>query len=320
MTLDPVAAPSTAQCKVVLPDLGECFEVFGDRIRNVLTSQDTNDRFAVIEAQTPAGSGPPLHVNSREDGLFIVQNGRYEFEIGSERIEAAPGAVVFIPREVPHTFWVAGNEPGRVLTCVWPGGYDRFFRCCSREFDTGAPDIHNVFRIGSEHGVTFLTAEGAEAHMAQRERGVGLQTRVVHASEGENAALEGSQVRFVLTAADTAGQCALLEMTAQPGCGAPLHTHSREDEVFIVQSGCYQFQLGDRNLEAGPQTVIYAACGVPHAFRVMSAEPGQMLVLTVPGAFEQYWRRCGEFGVAPDSGTAAEIGAEFGLSYPSAAR
>jgi mannose-6-phosphate isomerase-like protein (cupin superfamily) len=319
MTLDPRAARAAAQlhtpCRVVLPDQGECFEVFGDRIRYILTSEDTNAQFSLLEAETPAGSGPPLHVHAREDGFFFVQSGHYEFEIGGERIEARPGDLVFAPRDVPHTFWVGGNVPGRVLTCVWPGGYDHFFRSCSKEFDTGAPDVHKISRIGVEHGVTFLTPEGVADHMAQRQCDASLQTRIVHESEGGRAAVGDSQVRFILTQADTGGACALLELTTQPGSNVALHAHSHEDEVFIVQKGCYRFQLGEKHIEAGPQTVIYAARGVSHSFQVEGEESGHMLVLTMPGAFEEYWRRCVQFGIAPHSGEAEQLDEEYGLSH-----
>lgn len=316
MTLDPQAAAQLdARCKVVLPDQGECFGVFGDRIRYILTSEDTDAQFALLEAETPVGSGPPLHVHAREDGFFLVQSGHYEFEIGNQRIEAGPGDMVFAPRDVPHTFWVAGNEPGRTLNCVWPGGHDHYFRSCSKEFDTGAPDVQKISRIGNEHGVTFLTPEGVADHMAQRQCDASLQTRVVHENEGERVDVGDSQVRFLLTQADTCGACALLELTMQPDSSVALHVHSREDEVFIVQSGCYRFQLGKEHIEAGPQTVIYAARGVPHAFHLAGEEPGRMLVLAMPGAFEEYWRRCAKLGITPHTRDAKQVGAEYGLSH-----
>jgi mannose-6-phosphate isomerase-like protein (cupin superfamily) len=319
MTLDPRAAQSAAQldarCKVVLPDQGECFGAFGDRIRYILTSEDTDAQFALMETETPIGSGPPLHVHAREDGFFLVQSGHYEFEIGGERIEARPGDLVFAPRDVPHTFWVAGKEPGRTINCVWPGGHDHYFRSCSKEFDTGAPDVHKISRIGNEHGVTFLTPEGVTDHMAQRQCEAGLQTRVLNQGEGERATVGDSQVRFILTQADTGGACALLELTMQPGSNVALHVHSCEDEVFIVQSGCYEFQLGNERVQAGPQTVIYAARGVPHAFHVDGEEPGHVLVFTMPGAFEEYWRRCAELGIAPHSPDAEQLGGKYGLSH-----
>jgi mannose-6-phosphate isomerase-like protein (cupin superfamily) len=142
-----------------------------------------------------------------------------------------------------------------------------------------------------------------------------LQTRVVHDTEGDRAAVGDSQVRFLFTQADTCGACALLELTMQPGSSVARHVHSREDEVFIVQTGCYRFQLGEEHVEAGPQAVIYAARGVPHSFHVSGEEPGRMLVLTMPGAFEAYWRRCAELGITPYSRNAEQLGAEYGLSH-----
>jgi hypothetical protein len=40
-----------------------------------------------------------------------------------------------------------------------------------------------------------------------------------------------------------------------------------------------------------------------------------MLVLTMPGAFEAYWRRCAEFGITSHSRDAEQLDEEYGLSH-----
>jgi hypothetical protein len=44
-------------------------------------------------------------------------------------------------------------------------------------------------------------------------------------------------------------------------------------------------------------------------------EPGHVLVFTMPGAFEEYWRRCAELRIAPHSPDAEQLGGKYGLSH-----
>jgi hypothetical protein len=45
----------------------------------------------------------------------------------------------------------------------------------------------------------------------------------------------------------------------------------------MVQSGCYEFHIGGKRIEAGPETVIYAPHRVPHAFTLPVRRRGTSL-------------------------------------------
>ncbi|HEX8465998.1 MAG TPA: cupin domain-containing protein [Abditibacterium sp.] len=157
-------APSsnTGTIKIMRPGEGEIMELFGERVRAVLSCLDTGGQLALHEVETPEGAGPPLHIHREEDEIFIVQSGRYEFQIGSQCLEAEAGTVVFSPRQVPHTFCNIGEESGRLLILSLsngceplPGGCERFFQRCSQEFATGAPRASVISRIGEDCGISF---------------------------------------------------------------------------------------------------------------------------------------------------------------------
>jgi hypothetical protein len=93
---------------------------------------------------------------------------------------------------VPHTFWVRGDKPGRVLTCVWPGGYDGFMSRCAEEFATGAPEMHKLFHIGHDYGINFLTPVCADYHMSQHHTRCRLPVKVVQPGDGEAAQGNGN--------------------------------------------------------------------------------------------------------------------------------
>ena len=53
----------------------------------------------------------PLHLHRSDDEAWFVLEGALGFVRGEERLVAAAGAGVLVPRGVPHTFWNA--QPGR---------------------------------------------------------------------------------------------------------------------------------------------------------------------------------------------------------------
>ena len=64
------------------------------------------------EARLPARSpGPGSHVHTREDEAAYVISGVLTFVVGDRRFEASAGELVWLPREVPHTFANLGDEP-----------------------------------------------------------------------------------------------------------------------------------------------------------------------------------------------------------------
>ncbi|MBI1218296.1 MAG: cupin domain-containing protein [Rhodobacteraceae bacterium] len=59
------------------------------------------------------GEGPPLHVHPYDE-TFVVTEGRAQFFVGDQVIEAVAGEVVLGPKGVPHRFENLG--PGRLQT------------------------------------------------------------------------------------------------------------------------------------------------------------------------------------------------------------
>lgn len=52
-------------------------------------------------------------------------DGEVRVEVGGEAHTAGPGAVAFLPRQLPHAFVVTSPQ-ARFLTLHTPGGFDRF--------------------------------------------------------------------------------------------------------------------------------------------------------------------------------------------------
>jgi mannose-6-phosphate isomerase-like protein (cupin superfamily) len=63
-------------------------------------------------------------VHDRDEEFYYILEGTYEMQAGDERFIAEAGAMVVIPRDVPHQFRNAGAVPARALMIFRPGGFD----------------------------------------------------------------------------------------------------------------------------------------------------------------------------------------------------
>lgn len=62
----------------------------------------------------------PLHVHPNHDLLVILLKGRGTLTLGSRRLELKPGAVVSIPRGLPHGFENKGSDPAVAYATFFP--------------------------------------------------------------------------------------------------------------------------------------------------------------------------------------------------------
>src|SRR5690606_30745239 len=115
-------------------------------------STDTAGGLAVFEqlGRSPNG-GPPMHIHPGQDEFFHVLEGEYRFQVGEERLMAAPGDLVFLPRGVPHAF-IQLSEHARMLVVYQPAGdMEGFFRETAAW--TEPPGKEEVARVFAAHGM-----------------------------------------------------------------------------------------------------------------------------------------------------------------------
>jgi mannose-6-phosphate isomerase-like protein (cupin superfamily) len=87
------------------------------------------------------------------------------------------------------------------------------------------------------------------------------------------------------SAAHTAGQYTLVEITAPAGLEAPLHVHYTEDEGFYVLEGSVTIVVGNETVELAPGQHAFGPREVPHKFTV-GPEGARMIWVLTPGGFE----------------------------------
>jgi mannose-6-phosphate isomerase-like protein (cupin superfamily) len=100
---------------------------FGEPLVIHATAADTGGAFGIWEASVAPGAGPLPHAHTRETEVFRVLEGTFRFWCGDETFEGGPGTTVTLPPHVPHYWRNIGDQPGRMIGIVTPGGFEQFF-------------------------------------------------------------------------------------------------------------------------------------------------------------------------------------------------
>lgn len=119
-------------------DQGKVVRARGDLYLFKALAAQTEGHYSLFEARSITGGGVPLHRHQHDEEAVFVLEGRYQFQLGDERIELGPGDFLHVPRPTPHAF--EALEPSRMLVIVAPGGFhERYFEEGWEIID----DIHN---------------------------------------------------------------------------------------------------------------------------------------------------------------------------------
>src|SRR5712675_1372570 len=95
-----------------LPHIG----IVGDTYTILLTGDDTNGRFCLIDMHVPPDGGPPPHRHDFEE-TFILLDGEMEATFRGKKSIVSAGDTLNIPSNAPHQFHNGSSEPVRLL-CI----------------------------------------------------------------------------------------------------------------------------------------------------------------------------------------------------------
>ena len=144
------------------PGEGEATWFLNSRMVVRAGADATGGAYGLVESWIPAGFSPPLHLHRREDEAFFVLEGLVRFRCAENELVGGPGTYVFLPRDVPHTFLVEGDETAHVLTLITPGGGEGFFVDAGRTPEgpglppPGPPDVERLARVAAQYGAEIL--------------------------------------------------------------------------------------------------------------------------------------------------------------------
>jgi len=143
------------------PQQGRTIALVGDVYRFLATGEDTNGKYALIQALVSPGGGPPPHVHSREDEGFYVLEGEITFTIDGERVVATAGMFANMPVGTPHSFKNESNKPATMLVSVAPAGLEKMFMEIGVPLADGATtalpptreDVEKLLAVSPKYGI-----------------------------------------------------------------------------------------------------------------------------------------------------------------------
>lgn len=107
-------------------------------------------------------------------------------------------------------------------------------------------------------------------------------------------AMVGDTYTVLLSAEQTGGRFALIDMLIPPNAGPPPHRHDFE-ECFHVLEGSIEFTLrGDPPLRLSAGETVNIPANAPHAFRNVADGPARMLCTAVPADLEAFFAEFGD--------------------------
>ena len=106
-----------------LPHIG----VVGDTYTILLSGDDTDGRYCLIDMLVPPGGGPGPHRHDFEES-FILLEGEIEATFRGAKSVVRAGETVNIPANAPHQFHNVSDKPVRLLCLCSPSGQEDFFR------------------------------------------------------------------------------------------------------------------------------------------------------------------------------------------------
>ncbi len=122
------------------------------------------------------------------------------------------------------------------------------------------------------------------------------------ANEGVQVISTGNLYRIIADGNQTSKRYSLMEAILEPGQGAPLHIHTREDEAFFILEGEVTFYLENTEITAKKEDFVSCPPNEVRAFKNKGNSRARMLLFYSSAGIEEMTVRSGriiEQGVVP---------------------
>lgn len=137
---------------VLRPGEGRSIDLGGFRMSVKATDEETGGAFTLLQADEPAGFGPPLHVHRDTAEAFYVLEGEYVLFIEGREYRCQAGSFIFIPADVEHGFRV-GNVTSRKLNLYTPAAMLGYFDDLSAAIRSGRVEPEALAEIALKYGM-----------------------------------------------------------------------------------------------------------------------------------------------------------------------
>ena len=141
--------------KIVQQIEGRNLNILWDHQLIKLTGLDTESSVTVVYQDNPPNTQIPMHVHQNEDELYTVIEGEIEFTVDGKTTLLKGGDIIFLPRNLPHTWKVVGPDNAKVYLNIFPSGLENMFEELNK-LPAGPPDFSLVAEICGRYGISFL--------------------------------------------------------------------------------------------------------------------------------------------------------------------
>ena len=111
---------------VLRPGEGRSIDLGAFRMSVKATGEQTNGMFSLLEAEEPAGFGPPMHIHRDAAEAFYVLDGEYIIFVDDREYVCPAGSFIYIPAGLAHGFRV-GAVASRKLNIYLPAAMVGYF-------------------------------------------------------------------------------------------------------------------------------------------------------------------------------------------------
>jgi len=117
-----------SEIKIFDKDEAKRLGIAGGNYRIVISGEETDNQYAVIEMTVPPGGGPPPHSHPDTHETFYVVEGEVEFKTENGKSTVSKGGFVDIPLGgAIHCFKNTSGAFAKLLCTVMPAGLEKIF-------------------------------------------------------------------------------------------------------------------------------------------------------------------------------------------------
>ena len=116
---------------------------------------ETGGLVSVLEAEEPAGFGPPIHVHHDCAEAFYVLEGEYVMYLEDREVVCPAGSFIFIPQGARHGFRV-GEVRSRKLNFYFPASMIGYFDALAAALGQQGVSDEQLAGIAAEHAMEIV--------------------------------------------------------------------------------------------------------------------------------------------------------------------
>jgi quercetin dioxygenase-like cupin family protein len=119
-----------AEGLVVRPGQGRSLRnPVGGAIEVKALGEQTGGSLSAFATGAAPGEGPPFHVHDDTHEVLCFVEGTFRVRLEDDVHDAPAGTLVFLPKDLPHTWQNSGDTTGRLLALFTPAsvGMEQFF-------------------------------------------------------------------------------------------------------------------------------------------------------------------------------------------------